>query len=77
MRTLELQRTSEPAGLKLLTVEQLKNSSYQEKSQLSIGEFEGQSLGGYGDDEWLFYLLNGAANKHRSDKTINLSLIHI
>ncbi|KPL97171.1 tyrosine-type recombinase/integrase [Vibrio splendidus] len=71
MRTLELQQASESSGSRMLTVEQLKKLTYQEKSKLSIGEFEGQSLGDYGDDEWLFYLLNGAANKHRSDKTLN------
>ncbi|MEZ8152593.1 site-specific integrase [Vibrio splendidus] len=71
MRILKLQQSNGLSGQKALTVDQLKSFSYQEKSQLSIGEFEGQSLGDYGDEEWLFYLLNGAANKHRSDKTLN------
>ncbi|MDH5924688.1 site-specific integrase [Vibrio lentus] len=71
MRTLELQQVSEFSSSKVLTVDQLKKLTYQEKSRLSIGEFEGLSLGGYGDDEWLFYLLNGAANKHRSERNLN------
>ncbi|MFM2660079.1 site-specific integrase [Vibrio chagasii] len=71
MRILKLQQSNGLSGQNALTVEQLKRLTYQEKIRLSIGEFEGQSLGDYGDEEWLFYLLNGAANKHRSDKTLN------
>ncbi|MEZ8806744.1 site-specific integrase [Vibrio atlanticus] len=71
MRTLELQPASESSGPNMLTVEQLKKLTYKEKSRLSIGEFEGKSLGGYGDDEWLFYLLNGAANTQHSERNLN------
>ncbi len=46
MRTLEIQQVSEFSSSKVLTVDQLKKLTYQEKSRLSIGEFEGLSLGG-------------------------------
>ncbi|MEZ8414515.1 site-specific integrase [Vibrio splendidus] len=75
MSTLTQQSNIADSTLTMLTVDRLKKYSYQEKMSLSIGEYNGKSLGNYSDDEWLFYLLEGSPNQIISSVNLNFSSV--